>query len=218
MYWRSRLLLVTLGAVFVLSAAVSSAEATRLEILFSNRGFILVWTLLEFVMPGAGTVRCPLTMEGTFHKNTFTKVSGTLLGYVQRATAASSLQCTEGFVTPLLTSFPWHLRYSSFQGALPAITEVKLQIINMGIGIRLLTNPQCLFRTTEANPLNLNGHVTEEGMGLRWIFEVNEEGAIPLTGGAFCSLVMGGAGRLSGAGNMIYAAPGAGVRVKIKLI
>jgi len=92
------------------------------------------WASLEFGSPTA-TIRCRLTLEGSFHTRTIAKVRGSLIGALTRAIVVRP--CTNGEawadngteVEPLGTApnrLPFHLTYEGFRGTLPAIDEVRL--------------------------------------------------------------------------------------------
>jgi hypothetical protein len=181
---RSKLLLGALTAALVLAAAVSTASATRLET--SSQGIRAVWTALEFTgFGGAFTVRCPVTLEGTLHSRTISKVSGQLVGFVTRAILTES-QCSGGTATILTASLPWHVRYDSFIGALPRITGVRVQLIGAAFRLRvriLGSEVLCLYQSTASGPafgiFELNGE-TGRVEGLR----ADESQGIPRFEGA----------------------------------
>jgi len=123
--------LLTLAALMTVTG---SALARTLSL--SNTNFRVVWTPLTLYEPfNFFTIRCNVTLEGSFHERTFAKVFGTLVGYVTRA--AISHPCTggeawfwngtEGALTGA-SSLPWHLRYEGFSGTLPSIASVSLTI------------------------------------------------------------------------------------------
>jgi hypothetical protein len=168
MMHRSRLLLPVLTVALVLGAAVGTASARRLQT--SSTGIRAVWTNLEFQgFGGLFTMRCPLTLEGTLHSRTISKVSGQLVGYITRAIVGPREQCTGGSAVILSATLPWHIHYDSFIGALPRITGVRIQIVNFGwqTTARVLgSETSCLWKSTAAAPflsiLELN---TETGRG-----------------------------------------------------
>jgi hypothetical protein len=172
---RSRLLLASFAAAALLALAAGTASARRFEL--TNQRFRVVWASFEFIVSEImATIRCPLTMEGSFHSKTFSKVSGQLVGYVTSAKVADP--CEGGRVSTLPETLPWHIRYASFRGTLPRITEVTLQLIGASwfmdiqpFGIR------CLFRTTADHPINLIGSI-EAGNVRR--FRIDETIALPV--------------------------------------
>jgi hypothetical protein len=178
----SKLLLGALTAAAFLSFAVNSASARRIAILHFEEGFSFIWVPLEFIGNG-GTVRCNVTVEGSFHSGTISKVSGLLIGYVTRAILTN---CVGGTAAFLPTTLPWHVRYLSFGGALPAIERITIAVTGAGFK----TKPtgalvECLALTSAANPARLILIVTEEPVFILWDIgnlRADETAEIPLTG------------------------------------
>lgn len=163
---RGMLLLTTFVAALTLSLAVGGASARRLRL--STTNFAIRWR--EFVVPtgiepgeieeGREDFRyCPITLSGSFHSTTISKVVSTLVGYVNNAQMGT---CTGegGRVTLLRTGLPWHLTYRSFSGTLPAISRFRFALIGFGMSIEVPPPPYwgtvCLIRTTAAEPLNID--------------------------------------------------------------
>jgi len=122
---RTKLVLTALTAALVLSAAVGSASATRLEI--SNTGIRVLYRALTFSESGGGSETiCPVTLEGTFHSRTISKVANSLVGFITRAFSASASCTGAGRAVVLAGTLPWHVRYESFEGTLPNITGINL--------------------------------------------------------------------------------------------
>ncbi len=197
-----RTLLTTLTATAILATAITTAHANRLSV--SNQQFRFVWANLEFFNALIeGTMRCPLTLEGSFHSRTVPKQRGLLVGYVTRA-AVSNPVCTGGHTTLLQELLPWHLTYNSFTGTLPAITGVTLNLIRFGFIINFGGN-NCRGLTTTASPFRFIAGLTAGGAvtGLR----ADETSLIPLNngpGGILCGLANGafrGTGRVTLLGN-----------------
>ena len=126
----AKLCFTALAAAILLASAVSTASAGRLSV--SNQQIRTVWSSLEFV--GTATIRCRLTLEGSFHSRTITKIRETLIGHI---TNARFNACTGGRawaangveVAPLgrlNNTLPWHITYEAFEGTLPAIEAVRL--------------------------------------------------------------------------------------------
>jgi hypothetical protein len=193
MHVRTKLLITTLGAAVVLAAAVGTATARRLEI--NNQFIRVVWNELKFVEGGGGgpVFTCPVTLEGSFHSRTISKVSGQLIGYITRAAltrancvlagGAENIRFLNGVEEPTNT-LPWHVRYDSFEGTLPAITGVRLQIIGFGWLVTMV-GVSCLYKSTEAAPFFGNAilNVGQVVTNLR----LREERTIPkFAGGALC--------------------------------
>ena len=124
-----------LAAALLLAAAVNTASARVLSV--SNQNIRVTWSSLEEV--GAITVRCRVTLEGSFHSRTIVKVARTLIGAITRATVDEA-NCTNGSESPRNETLPWHLTYEGFAGTLPNIFSVfvllsrfRFRLISPGI-------------------------------------------------------------------------------------
>ncbi len=189
MYRHIRLLLTSLAATAILATAISTATAGRLSV--SNQQIRAVWANLEFFNTAVeGTIRCPVTLEGSFHSRTIPKQIGLLVGYVTRALVSNPV-CTGGRATILQELLPWHLTYQSFSGTLPNIAGVTLNLIRAGFIVNLGGN-NCRALTTIGSPgrgianIGPGGGVTS--------LRADETIGIPLTngpGGIFCNLASG---------------------------
>jgi hypothetical protein len=125
---RSKLVLAGLVAASMMGLAVGCVSANRLSL--SNRLFRFTWEELDFTHEGGGSnphVTCAVTLEGSFHSSTIRKVARALIGHVTRGIVKSE-SCTNGSVTILRESLPWHTTYESFRGTLPNITSVGIAI------------------------------------------------------------------------------------------
>jgi hypothetical protein len=136
-----RLGVTALMAAVLLAGAASTASARNLSV--SEQGFRVSWENLEFI--AAVTVRCRLTLEGSFHARSFAKIPRTLIGAISRA--INGHPCTGGEawvdngteVEPLGTApnrLPWHLTYESFTGRLPDMEVVNLLLSRFSFVIR----------------------------------------------------------------------------------
>lgn len=136
-------ILVVLIVTLLLATAVSTASATRISL--SNQNIRATFTSLEFVSEGATTIRCQVTLEGSFHARTMTKVVRTLLGAVTKA-AVKHEACTNGREVALNgvesyngtaspNTLPWHLTYESFTGTLPNISSINLLLSRFRFGL-----------------------------------------------------------------------------------
>jgi hypothetical protein len=140
---------MALVAALALAAAAGPGSARSFSL--SNRNIRIVWTALEFAMEGApNVIKCPVTLEGSFHSSTISKVIGALIGYISRASTASA-SCTGGNATLLAETLPWHIRYRGFQGRLPTIEFMFVSIVGFAILLRWSVDA-CLFRSTAAAP------------------------------------------------------------------
>jgi hypothetical protein len=150
---RALIILGALVATVTLGVMVSGASANRLEI--SSATFRAAWTTarpLSFINDASSlTIRCPVTLEGTFHSRTFQKSGGELLGYITRAEVTSE-RCTGGSARILPESLPWHIQYEEFSGALPNITEIHIKFINAIFGMNALLTGLCLYKTESMHP------------------------------------------------------------------
>ena len=131
----AKLALTAMLATAALAALVSSASANNLSI--TNRSIRVTWSSLELT-GFATSVRCRVTLEGTFHNNTIAKVSGSLIGYITAATVAHP--CTGGSAwayngternealgnAVFPNRFPWHISYEGFNGALPSPSAIRI--------------------------------------------------------------------------------------------
>jgi len=142
-----KLILGAATAAVVLGAAVSSASARRIEV--SSQRFHQVWTSISFAGEFA-TTTCPVTLEGSFHSKTTSKVAGQLVGYISRVTVGNA-SCTAGHSTALTETLPWHITYEGFTGTLPRITEIHILLIGAAFRFEILGG-SCLVRTTTTEP------------------------------------------------------------------
>jgi hypothetical protein len=123
----SKLVPTALAAALLLSAAITSASARRLEV--SSQLFRATWFQLEVVeSSGFFIANCPITLEGSFHSRTIPKVQRLLIGAITRVTIKTESCLGNPRIRSRSSSLPWHLTYESFTGTLPAITSVQLLI------------------------------------------------------------------------------------------
>ena len=151
-----KMLFAVVGATVLLGALVSSASAGRL----SNSGTTInaTWTTMRF-SGGIGTWECEVILNGTLDSRSLTKTSGTLMGFI---TAGSVNRCARGGETILRETLPWHIRYVSFAGTLPAISSIRTIALGFSFRIREPTfGIECLSRSRVEEPAglvyNLNG-------------------------------------------------------------
>jgi hypothetical protein len=116
-----------MAAALLLLATSASAR----NVSTSEQNVRATFTSLEFA--AGTTIRCRITLEGSFHARTIAKVVGSLMGAVTRAIVAHP--CTNGEAwadngtesEPLGTApnrIPYHLTYESFTGTLPNVTAI----------------------------------------------------------------------------------------------
>jgi len=123
--------LTALAAAIMLTSVVSPTSARTFS--KNNQNIRVTWASLEFAAEIA-TIRCRVTVEGSFHTRTVAKVARSLVGAVTRAIAAHP--CTGGEAwadngteaEPLGTApnrLPSHITYEGFTGTLPNITSIQ---------------------------------------------------------------------------------------------
>jgi hypothetical protein len=139
-----KLILTALAASLLLSAMVSTASARNLSV--SNQNIRATWTLLEFAVSREVSVRCQVTLEGSFHTRTIAKVADALIGAITRAivkqeacregtgSAFNGVERYNGTTTP--NTLPWHITYRSFRGTLPNIESIRIALSRFRFGIR----------------------------------------------------------------------------------
>jgi len=114
--------LTALTTALLLCVAVGSASARNLST--SSQNIRATWSRLEFTSTfGMFTIRCQVTLEGSFHAGTIPKVARSLIGAITRALAKEE-SCTSGRVHPKIP--PWHLTYEGFTGTLPNMSGIFL--------------------------------------------------------------------------------------------
>ena len=179
MHKHAKLLLAGAMATLALTVTVSTASASHLSM--TSRTIRSVWRVVEFTASPGITVRCPLTVEGSFHSATFHKVRRALIGFMTRANFGSGASCTGGGMTVLTETLPWHVTYERFEGTLPNITHVGAEVIGAGVRIEERTLGACLARSTAAGWIEFL-LVPFEPITIIWH-------PSSFTGGAFCSFV-----------------------------
>jgi hypothetical protein len=145
---RSKLILAGLAAALVMAFAANTASARNLSISHGEL-WTAEWSQLKFESGGSPQVECDVTLEGSFHYRTFLKVPRALVGYITRAIAN---HCLRGSATVLTTNLPWHIRYRGFEGTLPNITGIRLELILAEFQIKNALNVTCLSTTSEREP------------------------------------------------------------------
>jgi hypothetical protein len=136
-------LTVSALAAVLLGALVGTASAGRLSL--SSQTIRMTWASLTF-SGGFGTVRCAVTMEGSFHSRTIAKTRESLIGYITNARIshpcsagaawAHSGETNEVLGGTVSNRLPWHIRYASFTGTLPNITSMNVEVVGIAYLIR----------------------------------------------------------------------------------
>jgi hypothetical protein len=206
---RSKLILAGLAATVFMAYAVGTASATRLE--SSSQNFRIQWNPLIFAAGGGVSVSCPVTLAGSFHSRTISKVSGQLIGFVNVAQVGAPETCMGGQARARTESLPWHVQYNSFSGTLPRITGVTLTLVGARFEI-LAAGNRCEAGTTQTNPAWGRANVNE-ATGRVESFTALGEHTIPLGGGFTCSFVS--PGRFLGTGSVD---DGAGNALTVRLV
>ncbi|HEU4721162.1 MAG TPA: hypothetical protein VFS59_07335 [Gemmatimonadaceae bacterium] len=142
----AKLGLTALVAAVLLAAALSTASARSLSV--SNQNIRVTWSNIEFV--GTVTIRCQVTLEGSYHNGTISKVRGTLIAAISRATVKTE-SCTNARVRA--EGLPWHITYEGFRGTLPNMTEVFLLLREALLSLErvLGSTTECRFGTSSDN-------------------------------------------------------------------
>jgi hypothetical protein len=161
-------------AAFVLAAAVSTATARRFEL--SEQRFRTVFAPMTFGAQGQQPAICRVTLEGSFHSRTLSKVVGALLGYI---TAAEVNNCTQETARFLRETLPWHILYVSFSGALPNITSIRIDVRDARVLVRAFGFVSCLYTAGSGNSLFFDALLTS-GSANR--LRADETAVIPGTG------------------------------------
>jgi hypothetical protein len=206
---RSKLLIAGLTAALMLTMAVAGASASRLSV--SSRTFRIVWNPLTLSTTSgiAGPIRCPVTLEGSFHSATIRKTAGALVGYITRGTTVAA-SCAGGTATVNQGSLPWHVRYRAFLGTLPAFEGVQLALIGAEFRVNA-GGLNCTTTTTATEPAV--GTALTNASGVVTGMKAEERFTIPLEG-AFCGF--GGRGTFSGTGTTTVL--GASTAITVRLI
>jgi hypothetical protein len=199
---RGRIALAAAAAAAVLTMTAGFAWARRFEV--SSSTFRLTWSAVEFTTPLGAGARCPVTLEGSLHSRTITKTNGALVGYVTRA-VANAAACEPQVVRFPAASLPWHVRYDSFSGALPAVRGVTFQV-----AAAVEINP-CIWAASEAAPARFTYNLTGiEVTSVRWVeastLSITEESPIMCAG----SIAISGTGSA--------AVLGTTTRLRVRLI
>jgi hypothetical protein len=204
---RSRTVLAAFTAAFAMALGVGVASANRLS--YSNQGFRITWSQLTFSESGGGLpIRCPVTLEGSFHSRTLMKVRDALVSHITRAVIGV---CQEGNGTILTASLPWHITYQSFSGTLPAMTGIRHNLIGAAFQIEPGLGIVCLARTTATSPAA--GDANREAGGNITSLSPDPSLAIPVTGTPGCPP----SGVFSGSGE-VHVLGSTSARVRLSLI
>ncbi len=206
---RTRTRLGIAASLIALLLALSSMAASANRLSISSVRDRATWASFELTTSGFGTFKCEVIPMITFHRGTFTKTAGALVGTVLEVMIRN---CTTAQIVAIGESLPWHVVFVNFTGTLPNITSVKFEIVGMGLEFES-SGTRCRLRTTTERPANVIFNVETGGRlsGIR----LDETAAIPLEGGFLCTLA--GEARLSGTSGPVTVA-GSTTNVNIRLI
>ncbi|MBS1869630.1 MAG: hypothetical protein JSS99_08205 [Actinobacteria bacterium] len=160
---RSKLLLAALAVSVAMAAATATSDAGRLSV--SEQRFRITWAIME-LSGFSVVVRCSVTLEGSYHSRTSAKTAEALVGYITSASLGQPCTGGEAWIyngrevlegTTIASTLPWHIRYGSFGGTLPNITEISDHLIGARFLIRALLlgiSIRCNYTTTATEPAN----------------------------------------------------------------
>lgn len=193
-------------ATMILATAVGTATARRIEI--SSQFVRVTWS--ELTMEGAGiSIRCPMTIEGSFHSRTMSKVCGSVVGLVSRAVITPG-SCTGAEVALLQESLPWRLGFIGFTGTLPRIQRIRGSLIGLALRIEALGTP-CLYQLTQTNP-GFGEDLMNEATGAVTGLRLDETQSVPLKeGGPLCP----SSGRFSGTATITQLNSTTGITIRL---
>lgn len=184
---RSKLLLAVFAATLFMSVVAGGASARRIEV--SWQEYAIKWEgtagrWLLFGDEGGHRVSCEVTLGGSFHSKTISKVSGQLVGHVYRVNVTN---CQGGTARANAETLPWHVQYNSFTGTLPNITSITQTLVNSNFEVES-EGIKCRSGTTQTNPAwgratVSSGRITE--------YTALREHRIPLSG-LICGFVSPG--------------------------
>jgi hypothetical protein len=141
MHKTARLALAAVAASLLLATALGTASARTLST--SSQNYRATWTSLEFSATETA-IRCPATIEGSFHARTIAKVANALVGTLVRAVIKQE-SCTGGLIAAFngveryngttTPSIVLHEVVASFSGTLPNITARTDALTRFRFGI-----------------------------------------------------------------------------------
>jgi hypothetical protein len=201
---RIKLLLAALTVATALGAIVGTTSANRIAI--SEQAFRATWSRIRFI--AFVTLECHLTIEGSFHSRTGSKIAENLVGYITRS-ELSSTTCTGGSARILSEALPWHIRYGGFEGTLPTITGFTIKIIGSKFLVQVagIAPARCLYASSAASPIK-DIVQRNTATGVVASIRVEEPASIPFSSGT-SPFACGNSGRLEGITTSV-ATPGSG--------
>jgi len=178
--------------------AAGTAAAGRLEV--SSVPFTISFNPLAITY-GVTTIRCPVTLEGTFAARTFAKTTGGQVASLTRANVATS-SCVNGRMTYNNEGLPWRVNYTSFSGALPSIAAIRTALVGVSFNIEGPLIPPCRFTTSSAS--SWNTELNREAGGT--VTSVSAAGTISSETINCSSASFSETGRLTGEGGLAFRA------------
>jgi hypothetical protein len=189
----TRALAALVAASAMCAAVTATATANRIRV--SSTQIRHTWPEWTINLEGGFRISCPITLEGSIHSSTISKVFAQLVAHVTRP-AINAASCTGGSVLLLAASLPWHIKYDLFSGTLPNITALQFQFVGMAF-LTTVLGTSCLYQTTAASPAKwIDSLVRGVVTSTRWVESVR----IPSVSGGFCP-----AATLSGSGSLTHA-------------
>jgi hypothetical protein len=122
----TKLIITALAATALFASLAASATARNISI--TNRNIRVAFEPLVF-NSNIARISCRVTMEGSFHCATISKVNRALIGYISRATSQEETCVSSSFAIrgrAMTETLPWHLTYLGFRGRLPEAILILL--------------------------------------------------------------------------------------------
>jgi hypothetical protein len=158
---------LALAATLVLASGITTASARILSV--SESSFLARWNSLEFI--SLVTIRCRVTLDGSFHSRTIQKVARALIGAITRVFISHPCTGGEGWAddgTPnpggTTNRLPFHLTYENFTGTLPEIRTIGLLLSRISFVLQVGSGCTGRYGRAEDNisfTANLTGRIIE---------------------------------------------------------
>jgi hypothetical protein len=119
-------IITALAATALFASLAATAPARNISL--TNRNIRVTFNPIIFNNEVA-RVSCRVTVEGSFHCATISKVDRALIGYISRATIEQETCRSSSFALAgrvRQATLPWHLAYLGFRGRLPEAIEIDL--------------------------------------------------------------------------------------------
>ncbi len=136
--FRRPVILACLVAVTALTAFGATASANHFSI--SGGRFEARSTAVTFSSSGF-TVRCQVTVNGSFITGSFAKTVGLRAGSINEMRSGT---CEGGEV--MFLNLPITLAYQSFTGVLPNIEKINLREEGLGVQVNFMNTMRCLYK------------------------------------------------------------------------